>query len=371
MDSKNRIKYIIICIVTCVLLVSINSLVYAQTGKVTTQTVNLRKEPSTDSVILVQLPIEQEVEIVSTEGEWYKVTVDDLTGYISKSLIEVEGGTISEPVVPETPTVTPEPTPLEPVVPEIPSTEPDTPVAEIPVEQTDTENTNARFAVIDTELKLIPVISSLNVGELKIGMQVEITETIGNWVNVKSNNIKGWTRIENLKGPEEASPEEQKEPEPTAPEETQNTSTVPEEQSKVMYVNWDAVNLRNEPNTTSDVLKSILRNEEVTVISIDGEWTKVQVQGLEGYISSSLLSTTKSEEVESTQANTNSSTMYVNWDAVNLRHEANTTSDVLKSILKNQEVTVVSTDGDWSKVKVDGLEGYILTSLLSSTKVEE
>ncbi len=353
MEKKNIIKKVIVMVIITtlcsIMLYNINqNNVYAAIGKIISQTTNLREEASTDSKILVQLPIDKEVEILSEQGEWYQVSVDGLTGYIMKDLLTVDGK-IVEKVEEKTEEQTE-----------------DEPVQENTIE---VENSNTKTINKDSKLKLLPLINSTDLLDIKNGDKVTINETIGNWTSVTIQDITGWIISSNISEEGNTIVETS-----TQPVEEQTQEEKPEEQNtetaNIMYVNWEAVNLRSEPNTTSDVIKSINKNEEVEVIGTEGDWTKVKYQGLEGYISSQLLSTEKQEvtETEQTQTTQVSNTMYVNWEAVNLRSEPNTTSDVIKSINKNEEVEVVGTEGDWTKVKSQGIEGYVLSSLLSDEK---
>ena len=90
MKSKKGIKNILI--VTAMVLASlffINMSLAANTAKVTVETANLRETPDENSKILEQLSLNKEVEIVEKEGDWYKVTVDNITGYLRQDLIAV------------------------------------------------------------------------------------------------------------------------------------------------------------------------------------------------------------------------------------------------------------------------------------------
>ena len=58
-----------------------------KTGYVNVETVNLRKESNTTSEKLDSLKINTKVTILSEENGWYKVKVNDLTGYISKKYV--------------------------------------------------------------------------------------------------------------------------------------------------------------------------------------------------------------------------------------------------------------------------------------------
>ena len=61
--------------------------------------------------------------------------------------------------------------------------------------------------------------------------------------------------------------------------------------------------------------------------------------------------------------------MYVTPDAgLNLRKGAGTSYSVIKTLSKGTAVTVHSSNNGWSKISVNGVEGYVSTSYLSSTK---
>ena len=62
-----------------------------------------------------------------------------------------------------------------------------------------------------------------------------------------------------------------------------------------MYVNSQTVNVRSNPNQTSNIVTQLPINEQVTVISEQNGWSQITFDGGEGYISSSLLSDTRQE----------------------------------------------------------------------------
>ena len=90
MKSKKSVKNILI-VATMVIasLFFINMSLATNTAKVTVETANLRETPDENSNILEHLSLNKEVEIVEKEGEWYKVTVDNMTGYLRQDLIAV------------------------------------------------------------------------------------------------------------------------------------------------------------------------------------------------------------------------------------------------------------------------------------------
>ena len=92
MKSKMNIKgIIIVALITMVSMFFINMSFAANTGKISVETANLRKEPNADSIILEQLSINQEVEILEKSGEWYQVKYNNITGFLRQDLVTVSG----------------------------------------------------------------------------------------------------------------------------------------------------------------------------------------------------------------------------------------------------------------------------------------
>ena len=374
----NLFKKIISIIILANIIFNINiGATYANTGKITSETVNMREKPTTESKILQLLPIEQEVEVISEEGDWYKIKNGDITGYVTKSLIKVEGQIEEnkEENISKQENIQDEQQPKE----NEEKTEENNQVEENSQVENNNQDTTINKIKKDTKLKLVPLINANTILEAKTGEQVIVNETIGKWVCVTIQGKNGWVREDcleisnevnnNLENTEEQNQEEQTQE--VVSNQNQEEQTQEEvKESNIMYVNTKSVNLRQEANKESYVKKSLAINTEVTVQETVGEWSKIKVQSenLEGYVLSSLLSKEKqevSEEEQNQNVEQKPKTMYVNWEAVNLRNKPNTQSDVLKSILDKTQVEVIEVQGEWTKVRVDGLEGYILSSLLS------
>lgn len=68
----------------------------------------------------------------------------------------------------------------------------------------------------------------------------------------------------------------------------QEESTSSADGSAVKRTN-DTVNLRRKPNQNAVILEVLEKNEDVTVLGTEGEWTRVRWEGIEGYISTEYL----------------------------------------------------------------------------------
>ena len=187
-----------------------------------------------------------------------------------------------------------------------------------------------------------------SMGVLDTGVKVSYISESGNWTKVQYNSKTGYICSDYLK-------------------KESSTSTT----TNTMYVTASAgLNLRKGPSTSYAVIKTLSKGTEVTVVSSSNGWSKVNVGGVSGYVSSDYLSSTKpstgsSSSNESTSNTT--STMYTT-DRLNLRKGAGTSYSVITTLDKGIAVTVHSSSNGWSKVSVNGMTGYVSSSYLSSTK---
>ena len=87
MNIKRKLPLILSGALLTVVLASTST--FASTGTVTAQTVRVRQYASTESEILTRIFKDNKVEVTGEEGDWYKVTVGDITGYVSKAYLSV------------------------------------------------------------------------------------------------------------------------------------------------------------------------------------------------------------------------------------------------------------------------------------------
>ena len=323
MKNKKGIKNILI--VTAMVITSlffINMSLAANTAKVTVETANLRETPDENSKILEQLSLNKEVEIIEKDGEWYKVTVDNITGYIRQDLIAVTE--------------------------EVNNTQDENNITSIQeeqnveneVEQTEEEiELGKNIIEQNVRLKIVPVINATETIEVKKDEEVNVTEIINGWVCVETQNTKGWIRKENILTKAEQAKQEQ---ERLAKEEAEKQAQSTANTTKTMYIKEATVNVRREPNTSSEIVTSLQMNTQVVVESEDAGWSKVKVNGIEGYIATNLLSASKQETSRSS----------------NVRKATNTESQVQEQTTTVNETTTASGSGAAVVAKAKSFIGY-------------
>ena len=310
--------------------------VLAATGKSTGDTVRIRQTPSTDSDIVDLLALGESVEILGSEGDWYKVSFKGKTGYVAKSFISTndneqvnntqnnttsneqnenksnqENNTAENNEVNNNENTS---TSNENVASnEISSSN------ETAENQTNTENTEPVIETRKTANKIykmaensnvniLPVLTSEVIGELKADDSVTLISSAGLWVYVKSSNVSGWIRIDKLSSEDmteevvEDDKKEEKDNVDNTENDTNKDNTEEEKEevvvkvdAKKMYTKVAAVNVRSSANTTSNVVDSLEINSQVTVVGEVNDWYKVEENGYVGFIRKDLLSNEKTE----------------------------------------------------------------------------
>lgn len=194
------------------------------------------------------------------------------------------------------------------------------------------------------------------VGVLYKGTEVTIDGTSGNWykvtVKVGGTTKKGYVHSDYI----------------TKDGGSTNTSV-----NGSGVVNVNGLNVRSGPSTSSSVIGSVNSGTKVTIKEKLGEWYKVSVKlgGVtkDGYMFAQYVTRTGGSNGSSNNGGNsgsdNSDTSVggaegtVNTAALNVRSGPGTSYTRIDCISKGTEVTILSEDGDWYKVKFGGKTGYV------------
>ena len=183
-----------------------------------------------------------------------------------------------------------------------------------------------------------------SMGVLDEGTKVTYLSSSGNWTKVQYNSKTGYICSDYL-------------------EKEQSTST-----TSTMYVTPDVgLNVRKGPGTSYSKVTTLSKGTAVTVHSTSDGWSKITANGVEGYVSSQYLSSKKPSSSNGSTSTTK--TMYVTPDVgLNVRKGPGTSYSKITKLSKGTAVTVHSTSNGWSKITANGVEGYVSSEYLSSTK---
>lgn len=247
---------------------------FAATGTVNTETVNVRAGASTDATIITNLELNDSVEVLGEDGEWYQIKSENSTGYIFKEFLDVSG----EIEKPEEKTE---------------ETQPVEKTEEVSKEETKVEEKKSEkeYAIgnktnSNSSIYLLPALGSSKILSVDVNTEVEIVKTMNKWSNVKVNGKLGWIPNQKLYVIDNVVEETQEE----QPEETENDENNNIEMNEKAYVNTESANLREGPSTSYYSIAGLAQYEYVTVLAEQDGWYKVRTtDNMEGYVSKSLV----------------------------------------------------------------------------------
>ncbi|MBR5287565.1 MAG: SH3 domain-containing protein [Clostridia bacterium] len=129
-------------------------------------------------------------------------------------------------------------------------------------------------------------------------------------------------------------------------------------ENETKVITCGTLNLREAATTESDVIGKYGWGTEVSVLGVSGDWSYVQVGGQNGYMYSKYLGSEGETNVAAYVA--------TNSRGLNLRKSPN--GEIITSFPRGTKVTILSTDGAWSKVSAGEYTGYMLSQWLSGSK---
>ena len=302
-------KKILLIVLIIIAMLSIRtSISKATDGVITGITVKLREGPSLDADLVTLLSVDNNVEVLGKEGDWYHIKFEKYEGYVYADYIDVEGEVSETPTNEVTNNVVENTTSNTVVENNIVSNEINSQTNEISnnvvTSNTVTDTTNSYSELVgtnqilleDTGLKILPLINSENIQVLSKDSTVTVNDEVNGWAYVSNNVVSGWLRSDKLtpavKDTSTDQPEENKE----QPEE--DTEATESNESTIGYISAGSVNVRESASTSSEVLTTLTRNTKVTVESIENGWAKISTtSGVSGYVSNQYIS---SEQVTET-----------------------------------------------------------------------
>lgn len=335
----NKFKKIFVTCSTVAIISGVNiHSAFAMTGTVSSETVRMREEASTSSKIIVNLDIGDKVEIVSEDGDWYKVKYNNYEGYMHKDYVKAEENTdvphedesnnedntqnnnqnnTSDDNTPadNTDNLDGEEEPSE----EVPNEK--VPESKITYVGRDINLKN------DSDVYLLPVLSSSKINKLPVDTTVRGIQETNNWVKISYSNIEGWVAKSNLPELEQNNVEppvenndnndseppvedNNEQPTETPSTDTPTTTTDSTNNNQKAYINVTFANIRESADSNSDVIISLPENTEVTILGEENDFYKITSEKVkEGYVAKRLVSdtqiTSRSSEIRSSDIEEN------------------------------------------------------------------
>ena len=335
----NLVKKIIAIIVILILILLVHTTISkAATVEITTETLNLRKEPSTEADIVAQISIGDECELLGEEEDWYQVQYGDYTGYISKEYAKVvdegdntatgnngsdnneatgnknnttEVNTSNNENNTQSNSNSGEANSETNTLNNDNANEPDSEDTTNQSDNSETAKNVTSKTTAKVSIRITPLINSSIIDTLAKNTEVLVINQINGWAYIQTDEVSGWVRSNSLKidnntdlnGQDDAQTNQPNSKGETdgSSNETNNEgsdsnasegSDTSDFKQRVMYTE-DIVNIRKEPSTTAEIIMVVEQNTELTVIGESGDWYEVETSQGNAYVSKSVLSETR------------------------------------------------------------------------------
>ncbi len=294
-------KKIATTIIMIIIMTMIATVAWAATGTVNTQDLNMREGASTSKNVIKQLAKGTEVNILSEEGEWYQISVNNITGYVNKKYIDKKEETVTED--PNKGTV---------------NTNPDMINDVSKIKET-------------TTVYVLPLLNSTKIATIDQNTIIDIISEAGNWCYIQNDDVSGWVMASKITGKKKN---------------TGDTSA-------------EITNVVNNTVSNNDVENEVNVVEQVNDITTPNQTGNNIVNEVNTTVSNTVdKKTSESNTSYPVQ-------MYVNVEAVYVRESATKDSKAVTSIGKGTPVRVTGESGDWYKVEVSDGKGYVMKQFLS------
>ena len=291
-----------------------------------TSYLNVRSGAGTNHSVIGHLNNGAGVTITGESGNWYAISYNGQTGYVSKDYISVSSS--SNNTSPSQPT---------------------------------TSNRSGKVVNVTSNLRVRSGASTSSsvLGYLLNGAGVTITGENGNWYAISYNGGTGYVSKDYI----------------SVSSSSNNTSpsqpTTSNRSGKVVNVTSN-LRVRSGASTSSSVLGYLINGASVTITGENGNWYVISYNGGTGYVSKDYISVTgasSSAPSRGEEVNTTNKTGYVVNVTSNLRvrSAASTSSSVLGYLINGASVTITGESGNWYSINYSGKTGYVCKDYISLT----
>jgi len=212
---------------------------------------NIRLEPSLDSPVIGQLFTGEQVAVQDERDQWVQIQYQQSTGWVSSDFI-----TIKEEKYEESNNATEEPERIE-------------------AEEADHFTITVDAVIVRKK----PNLKSKKLGIANKGEEYTVLDRDHHWLQIDFHGKKGW--IYSFYGSFDSAAKDE------------------DNQSNRITIIYNGTNIREEPSTSSNVLMNAQAGEQYDVITVDGDWYKIQLPNDEiGYVAGWVVSTNGQPQLE-------------------------------------------------------------------------
>ncbi len=289
------------------------------TVEISGTTVNVRSGPGLSYSVTGDLEQGQTASVISKEGDWLEVRVDDKEGWIASWLTTSKDE-----------------------------------------EQTASGQT-AVSSVNGLNVRAQPDLSAAVLTKMKAGDEAEVVSATGDWLEINFRNTRGFVSKQYISLADGA-------PETDQPADAEKTEEKKDALSKVssFEIAVSALNVRSKPDLSSKIQQTVNEGQVFPVVSIEGNWVEIQLaEDKNGWAYA--FHGQLSDETAETLSNDTQESVTILTDGTNLRTEATTASEVASRADAGDNLPVIDKQGEWYQVSLpDGQAAFVAEWVVSS-----
>ena len=128
-------------------------------------------------------------------------------------------------------------------------------------------------------------------------------------------------------------------------------------------VTGSSVNVRCNPNTNAEVNATLVAGEQVIVLAKEGDWYRISLNGITGFVSSAYMTLDTSGETELGFAAIDDAET-----TIDVRLDASEDGEVVTTITSDDVMEITGIVDGWYQVFVNGIGGYIESDQVNPTE---
>ena len=294
-------------------------LVYAneiREGEVTASSLNVRDRAAMSSAIIGGIPRGTKVKITGSSGDFYAIDYRNRTAYVHSSYIKV---TSAPEQVSGTGTIT----------------------------------------ASSLHVRSGPSVRHSVIGGLRRGQTVTVTGSSNDWYKIRINNRDGYVfsdfvRISSGSGSSGSSGN-------SSESSSDANNSVTGSEPGAGLVTASRLNVRSQPATTGSIVGSLWMGSSIQLIAKSGDWYEIRHNGRKAFVHGNFVNVSK--EPGSAGSSSGSTALNrkgeITASSLNIRSAATTSSSIVGSFRKGQQVNLTGQSGEWYQVSHNNRSAFI------------
>ncbi|SLL32534.1 peptidoglycan binding domain-containing protein [Mycobacteroides abscessus subsp. abscessus] len=200
------------------------------------------------------------------------------------------------------------------------------------------------------------------IGKMEIGKAYPLLKEENDWIEIQyTSTSTGWVAAYLVTKNGQDSD--------NMPIETEQPTSI----STKATITDNGLRLRKGPGTNYQVITTLGKGIEVTVVSTNGDWYQIKTSLGSGWVHNDYLLLENSQTQSSTIAEKKEPSQQpatVIEDQVNLRSNPSTTAEIIGKISIGTVITIMEEESNWAKIQYSGNIGWVHKDLIESSDIE-